>query len=596
MQTLARALFLCSIVTTSCHFDKESLNDESPILNDSPMTTESLVLFEEAAEAHGLVFTHVNGMNGTHYFSEMMGPGCAFLDYDNDGDLDVFVVQGHQLGSAALAEVPSGTYHQDDAPKDRLFRNDLRINADGSYELRFTDVTLVSGLNSTGYGMGVAVADMDNDGWVDIYVSNWGPNTMWRNNGDGTWSDCTEESGTKNSGWSTSCGFFDINHDDLVDLYVANYVDYDEISERTCYSASSAPDYCSPANFEPQSDALFLNLGNGRFQDITTLSGIGAKKSPGLGVTAGDFNGDNHTDIYVANDGRENYMWQNLGNNTFKDVALMAGCSVNVNGMTEAGMGAVVEDIDGDGDDDIFVTHLDGETNTLYRNQGQGTFDDVTASYNLSAPSVSFTGFGTGFFDYDNDGYLDFFVANGSVTDNLTLVRKGDPFPIHAINHLFHNQENRKFENVTAVAGAAFEISDASRGVALGDVDNDGDVDILVSNVRGPTRLYLNQVGTLQNWIGFRLVHGMPARDALGSRVTVILANGHTMTRCVRTDGSYCSARDPRVHFGIGKTNAIKSVRIRWPDGMEQILSNPPINGYMTLNKNKEGIPHEKTN
>ena len=528
--------------------------------------------FVEAAARLGLDFTHQSGMTGRFYFSEMMGAGGALLDYDNDGDLDVYLIQGGPLSPDDTSE---------ERPVDRLYRNDLTIAEDGRLQARFVDVTAASGIRSDGYGMGVATGDFDNDGWTDLYVANFGANVLLRNQGDGTFRDVTERTGTGDPGWGVSATFVDYDQDGWLDLYVANYTHYSVSANKTCRSYTGAPDYCSPLAYPPQADRLYRNRGDGGFEAASMTSGIGQLAANSLGVVAADLDRNGRIDLYVANDQMPNWMWLNNGDGTFTEAALLAGTAVNAEGRSEAGMGVGAGDFDGDGDEDLIVTHINRETNTLYRNDEPGFFEDHSTMSGAGPPSFEYTGFGTAWLDYDNDGWLDLAAANGAVKRLEPLVRRGDPHPLHQPNQLFRNLGSGRMEDVTATAGPAFELSEVSRGLAVGDVDNDGDTDLLITNNDGPVRLLVNQASTA-GWLGLILRQGDAGRHLLDSRVGVRTSAGNTLHRWVRTGGSYASARDPRVIAGLGATRP-ERVEARWPAGGRTAWLAPPANRYLTL-------------
>ncbi len=542
-------------------------------------------LFTDRAVEVGLDFIHFNGMSGEFYFSEVVGSGGAFFDYDGDGDLDVYLVQGHMLGPgktvADAVSPPVGEL------RDRLFRNDLVPGG----RLRFTEVTEESGIRARGYGMGVVTGDYDNDGWMDLYLTNFGANQLWRNRGPGddgqvTFEDVTEEAGVGELRWSIPATFVDYDRDGWLDLFVGNYVEFTIAAHRPCFTMAGAPDYCGPHAYKAESDRLFRNLGRGdggkvRFEDVTSRSGVLGDYGSGLGVTAADFDADGWPDLYVGNDGMPNQMWTNLGDGRFRNDALLAGTGVNDMGKAEASMGVTVADFDADGDEDIFVTHLIRETNTLYLNDGSGMFEDYGGDVGLGAPSWAYTGFGTVWFDYDNDGWLDLLIANGEVKVIPELEARGDPHPLHQPNQLFRNLGRTdgqkgddgvvRFEEVTAAAGPALVISEVSRGVAVGDIDNDGDGDILLVNNNGPARLLINEAGQDSQWVGLRLVgtESNP-RDMLGARAGVFRAGRPTLWRRVTTGGSFLSASDPRLIFGLGDAPTIERVVVEWPDGAKE--------------------------
>jgi hypothetical protein len=528
---------------------------------------QSQAIFDEVAAQTGLNFQHYNGMTGKFFLPEIMGAGAALFDYDNDGDLDVFLVQGATLEPGSKSDTSGG----------RLFRNDLEKR-----KLRFTDVTEKSRIRATGYGMGVAVGDINNDGWPDLYLTNLGSNQMYLNRGDGTFDDVTKNTATDDPRWSTAASFVDYDQDGWLDLMVVNYADFSVTNSPNCYAPTSARDYCTPRVFRAPGNRLFHNRRDGRFEDVTVAAGVDKEFGHGLGIVAADFDDDGWIDIYVANDGDQNQLWMNQKNGTFKNEALLAGAAVNRDGKTEAGMGVDASDFDRSGTDDIFVTHLMEETNTLFTNVGAAVFEDRTREAGLGMPGRRFTGFGTSFFDYDNDGWLDLLVVNGAVQLLPELIRKGDPFPLGQPNQLFRNTGNGRFVEIVEQAGESFQLLEVSRGAAFGDVDNDGDTDVLVTNNNGPVRLLLNQLGSRNHWLGLRIV-GKNGRDMLGTQVDVIVKKNQALRRRVRTDGSYLSANDPRVLVGLGSTTQVEAVRVRWPDGSVSELKAPPVNRYTTI-------------
>ena len=548
--------------------------------------------FTDQAEAVGIDFVHVNGMSGELYISELMGPGAAMFDVDNDGDLDVYLVQGQMLG-------PGKTLDEAVLPRsarpltDRLYRNDLDVRADGTRTLRFMDVTEASGLDVRSYGMGVAAGDIDNDGWVDLYRTSLGPNQLFRNNGDGTFTDVSARTGTGDSRWSVSASFVDIDRDGWLDLYVGNYLDHRlDLPQPECVIGTGERDYCGPKVYTPVPDQLYHNRGDGTFVDVTAEAQVAGEYGPALGVVAADVNGDGWADIYVANDSEPNQLWINQQDGSFTNGALLAGVAFNADGRTEGSMGVDAGDVDADGDDDLFMTHLTTETNTLYINDGSGLFQDGTARAGLGAPSVAYTGFGTAWLDVDNDGWLDLLVVNGAVqaTDQRFAIRTldvdlqpGESLPLHQPNQLFRNRGTGRFEEVTGRAGAAFELSEVSRGAAFGDVDNDGDQDVLVTNNNGRARLLINNVGHHNRWIGLRLVGGPGPRDMLGARVGVFRDVGPTLWRRARADGSYASANDPRVLVGLGEAATVPRVRVIWPSGREEEWTDIAVDRWLTL-------------
>jgi enediyne biosynthesis protein E4 len=521
----------------------------------------------------GVDVTHVNGATGELLLPEVIGSGGALFDADNDGDLDLFVVQGGPLPGAAAAA---------GAPTSRLFRNDL---ARGATALRFTDVTSRSGLGVAGYGMGATAGDYDNDGWNDLYVTALGSNRLFHNNGDGTFADRTATSRTDDPRWSTGAAFFDYDADGWLDLFVVNYVDFNRGMKRECFSAASARDYCNPSVYSPASDRLFHNNRDGTFADVTARSGVAGSPGRGLGVLAADVDGDGWTDVYVANDGDPNQLWMNQrGNGTFKDDAVLAGVALNRTGQAQGSMGVDLGDVDGDGDEDLVVTNLDNEGNTFYRGQGRGLFEDRTVEAGLF--KLGSTGFGARWVDYDNDGWLDLAVANGAVRHLARQVAAGDPYPLKQRNQLFHNERGRRFVEVTERAGAAFAPLRVSRGLASGDLDNDGAIDLVVFNNSGPLRVLMNGAARGRHWLGVRAVNGQ-GRDALGAVVDVV-RGGRLLRRRVHVDGSYAVASDPRLVFGLGDDAAAATVRVQWGGGKVEQFDGLAVDRYWVLEAGKK--------
>ncbi len=540
------------------------------------------IRFSDRTREVGIGFEHFNGMSGEFYFSEMMGPGVALFDMDDDGDLDAYFVQGQMLGAGRTLDDALTPPAPDLPLTDRLYRNDLDVRPDGSRTLRFTDVTAGSGLDVRSYGMGVAAGDFDNDGRVDLYRTRIGANQLFRNNGDGTFADVTGRSGTGDEAWGVSASFVDFDGDGWLDLYVGNYVDYDLKNETPCFRVTGERDYCAPKSYPPAPDVLYRNNGDGTFADVTAAAGVGRRYGPALGVLTADFDADGWMDVYVANDGEPNQLWINRRDGTFEDRALLAGVAVDFVGDAEASMGVDVGDFDADGDDDLFMTHVSAETNTLYVNGGDGFFEDRSAMTGVGAPSLPYTGFGTAWVDFDNDGWLDLLAVNGDVQAVESLVLAGDPFPLHQRNQVFRNRGGEGFDDVTAGAGPAFDLSEVGRGAAFGDVDNDGDVDVLVANNNGPARLLINDAGGRNRWVGLRLL-GRHGRDAFGARVGVSRESGPVLWRRARADGSYASANDPRVVVGLGEADAVTRVRVEWPGGGVEDWSEVPVGGWTTL-------------
>jgi hypothetical protein len=552
--------------------------------------------FVEVSAQTGLNFTHVNGASGRFYYPEILGPGVALFDYDNDGDLDVYLVQGGRLGRDHSAQ--GGDAASDQAPGGRLFRNDLATGPDGRPQLRFADVTRESRILATGYGLGVAAGDVDNDGWVDLLLTNFGANQLWRNQGDGTFVAAAGAGFGDDERFSVSAAFVDYDRDGWLDLYVANNVDYTMANETTCPNPAGRRDYCPPQIYGGRPDQLYRNQRNGTFADVSAKVLIGGRFGPALGVSTADFNGDGWIDIFVANDGEDNLLWLNQRDGTFRETALVAGVAVTAEGKAEASMGVDAGDWDNDGDEDLIITELTGEGSNLYVNDGAAKFRDAGAASGLSALSLPYTGWGTAWFDYDNDGWLDTFAANGTIVANENGA--GEPFPYAQRRVLLRNSGSGRFEHVTEKAGKAFQQPESGRGAAFGDVDNDGDVDILVGNAAGPVRLLLNQIGSRRHWVGLRLVgHEGTRHDMLGARVAVLVGRPsqgrldggperpalqeRALWRRARADGSYGSANDPRVLVGLDDSTTPVRVRVLWPSGEQEEWTDVPIDRYTTL-------------
>ncbi|HXE74571.1 MAG TPA: CRTAC1 family protein [Candidatus Xenobia bacterium] len=511
------------------------------------------VTFVNAAALAGLRWTHYNGASPEKYVLETMGSGAAFLDYNNDGWLDIYLVNG--------GGVPG---HPPAAPvRNALYRN----RGDGT----FVEATAAAGVGGNGhYGMAVAAGDYDNDGWTDLYVTAFGRNVLYRNRGDGTFEDATERAGVAGSGWSSSAAWLDYDRDGRLDLFVARYVDYAFERNVICGDpARGIRAYCHPDIYDGVTSLLYHNNGDGTFSDASKSSGIASQIGKGLGVVAADFDGDGWIDLYVANDSVRNFLFRNQGKGTFKEIGIASGVALDEGGRPQAGMGTAAGDYDGDGRLDIIVTNLDREYNALYRNAG-AFFADMSFPTGFAPPSIPLVGWGTEFFDFDNDGDLDILVANGHVIDNIEKFRAGQTYPQAKL--LFENLGDR-FREVAARHGAALAKPEVSRGAAFGDYDNDGDVDVLVLNLGGAPSLLRNDGGNRNNWLSLALEGTKSPRQAVGALVRVQVG-ARTLTRYVAGGGSYLSASDTRVHLGLGRAARAERIEIRWPSGASEVLEN----------------------
>jgi hypothetical protein len=532
--------------------------------------------FADVTESAGLDFEYVNGAEGRFWFPEIMGGGAALLDYDGDGRMDVYLVQG-------------GRFEPDLGPGDRRLGDRLYRNVtEPGGPIRLVDVTEASGIDARGYAQGVAVADYDGDGDPDLYVLNVGDNQLWRNEGNGRFTEVIAEAGGNDPRWSVSASFADVTGDGHLDLIVVNYVEWSFASHRNCRAAgSSRLDYCSPSAYPPAADSLFINNGDGTFRDVSGPVGLLRDPQPGLGVVAADFNRDGRMDLYVANDGEPNHYWLNQGTEggvpTFLEDAFLAGNAVNGGGSAEASMGVDAGDFDNDGAIDLFLTHLIRETNTLYRNDGTGWFTDVTAQRGLGAPSLPRTGFGTAFADLDRDGGLDLYVANGAVVLESDLAEAGDPWPYHQTDQLFVLRDGN-YVDLSASAGAALELSMTGRGAAFGDLDNDGRIDIVVANNRGAPQLLHNVTPASNHWVGAELQEPGGRAALLPARIERLGPDGAVLaTVRARTDGSYASANDPRAVFGLGSDDSTVTLRVHWADGSRERFASLDVDLYHVL-------------
>ena len=530
---------------------------------------EDPVRFSNIAPEAGIHFRHENGASADKYLPEIMGGGALIFDYDNDGWADIFFVNG---GSFVAQTAPAGH---------RLYRNE----ADGT----FTDVTASSGIGPSGFGMGACAADYDNDGWTDLYVTSFGANQLYRNTGAGGFRNVTDRVGTGSGVWSTSCAFGDIDNDGDVDLYVANYVNFAADENISC-GFGNVRSYCHPNVYASLADVLYRNDGDGSFTDVTREAGVYRTDGNGLGVVFGDYDSDGWTDIYVANDAVPNFLFHNTGAGRFEEVGFWAGVAVGLSAKPLAGMGTDMGDVTGDGLPEIFVTNLDLETHSLYENLGDGLFADVTLPSGVGEATLPFVGFGAAFLDYDNDMDLDLAVANGDVEDNV--VRLSDTKTFEQLNLLLENDGAGKFRDAGAVSGPGFATKKPSRALAVGDLDNDGDLDILISNVGATPDLLRNDGGNRANALLVRTVGTTSNRDGIGARLRLSVGS-KVLVREVRAGSSYLSQNDLRVHFGLGTETLAQRLEILWPGGTIDVLENIEANQILEVRQG-EGIIERK--
>jgi len=511
--------------------------------------SQSAVQFRDIARSAGITFTHDNAATSEKFLIETMGSGCGWIDYDQDGLLDLYLV------NSAATQV----YKPPHPLRSALYHN----NGDGT----FTDITGRAGVGAEGlFGMGVAVGNYDNDGFPDLFVLGYGRCILYHNNGDGTFTDVTLHARVENAGrWASSAAWFDYDNDGRLDLVIANYVDWSP--ERNFYCGDRGPglrSYCHPDDFNGQPPTLYHNNGDGTFADVSKSSGLGLKAGNGLGVVTFDYDNDGWQDIFIANDHMPNFLFHNNRNGTFTEIGYLAGVAVSADGQFEAGMGTDAADMTGSGRMDLIVTHLDMQLARFYQNLGNGSFDDATLRSKLSYATFHMSGFGTRFFDYDNDGHRDLFMANGHVLDNIQHYHSEVAYAEPKL--MFHNNGRGVFENVSDQMGPDFLLPRVSRGAAIGDFDNDGHLDILVSNNGQVPQLLRNDGHNANHWLEILLIGTKSNRDGVGSRVK--LSAGDLVLYDQRKGGmSYQSAQDPRLHFGLGQHTKVDSIEIVWPSG-----------------------------
>jgi hypothetical protein len=530
-------------------------------------SSDSPILFENTIDASKIDFVLNNSVSPQRYSIETMTGGVAVFDYNNDGLLDIFFTNGAEIPS--LQKSNRGFYN-------RLYRN----NGDGT----FTDVTEKAGLAGSGYSMGVAAGDYDNDGFVDLFVAGFNRNQLFHNNGDGTFTDVTEKAGVsgiipgQGKPWSVTAGWIDYNNDGWLDLFVVNYLDYSIPTAHRCQT-DNIVDYCSPNGYRGTPNILYRNNGDGTFTDVSQRSHISQYVGKGMGVAFADYDGDGFTDIFVSNDTFSNFLLRNNGDGTFTDVALETGVAYNENGKTVAGMGADFRDIDNDGRPDIFHAAMFGDSFPFYRNLGNGQFEDVTDKTGIAAMTNRLTAWATGIFDFDNDGNKDIFVAGSAILDNSMEVNH-KPYPLP--NGLYRNLGNMAFKDASTQAGASFFAPAAHRGAAFGDLNNDGEIDIVVTVLNGKPQLLMNRSPNHNHWIILNLVGVADNRDGLGTKVKITTANGVQFNQATTAVG-YNSSSDKRVYFGLGNATVVDLIELAWPTGVKQKLQSVKADQILTI-------------
>ncbi|HEX8888367.1 MAG TPA: CRTAC1 family protein [Pyrinomonadaceae bacterium] len=533
----------------------------------------SPVTFTDISAQTKIDFKQAASPTSQKYLLESMGGGVALFDYDNDGRLDIYFTNGAQL------EDPMPKDASPDKRDPKYWNRLYHQKPDGTFE----DVTVRAGVRGEGYSMGAAAADYDADGFVDLYVTGYGANILYRNNGDGTFTDVTKKLGVAGGGWSTSAGWFDYDNDGRLDLFVARYADWD-FEKGSLYCGDLRPGYrayCHPDNFKGMSNLLYHQKQDGTFEDVSVTSKIADPNGKGLGVAFADFDNDGWTDIIVANDSVRQQLYRNRGDGTFEDVALIAGVGYNENGKTFAGMGVDARDYDDDGLPDIFITALSNESYPLYRNNGDGSFNYTTNTTSVGQITLLYSGWGAKFFDADNDGWQDIFVAQSHVLDTI---EKTSAYLKYKQTPLLMRNTGKGFVNVSATAGQAFTQAIAARGAAFGDLNNDGQTDIVIGTIEGAPHILRND-GTRNHWLGISLTGAKGNRNGLGARLTLTDGNGRQQVLEATSAGSYLSSSDARIIFGLGNVASVKAIEVRWPGGRTQRVMNPAIDRYISINE-----------
>jgi hypothetical protein len=523
--------------------------------------------FTDVTAAAGIHFKHNSGAAGKHYLPETVGSGCAFLDYDNDGFQDILLINSMSWPGAKSAK-PSypALYHN---------------NHDGT----FTDVTKEAGLAVEMYGLGCAVGDYDNDGLPDIYITCLGPNHLFHNLGNGKFADVTQKAGVGDRGFSTSAVWFDYDNDGKLDLFVCNYVDWAIDKDLYCTLDGKNKSYCTPESYKGQSPTLYHNRGDGTFEDVTKKAGLYDPACKSLGVALLDFDGDGKIDLFVSNDTQPNKLYKNNGNGTFTDVAVSAGVAFSEAGTARAGMGVDAADYDGSGRQSLIIGNFSNEMMALYHNEGTGLFIDEGPTSTIGKATLLTLTFGCFFFDYDLDGLLDIVAIDGHVADDINSVQPKVTYAEPP--HLFRNLGQKKFDEITSKVGSAFSRPIVGRGAAYADIDNDGDLDLLITTNNGPAYLFRNDGGNQNNFLRVKAIGTASNRDAIGARVSVKLAGGAELHNMVRGGSSYCSQSELPLTFGLGKSDKVSRVEIAWPSGRKDTVSDVVANQLITIQEGK---------
>ena len=531
-----------------------------PLLTQPASSQTDEIGFTDVTTELGIEFQHANGERGQKYFIEPIGSGVALFDFDNDNDVDIYFVNGSDLSGIVSPTLPTN----------RLYRNDGDT---------FTDVTTQAAVGDTGYGLGCCVGDYNNDGFTDLYVTNYDANVLYHNNGDGTFTDVAEHAGVDSRQFSSGCAFVDIDADGDLDLYVVNYVQFNPDTNPVC-TRQGIQTYCTPEALLGVPDVLYLNNGDGTFRDVSEQAGINEARGKGLGVVCGDVDNDGDVDIFVANDTTPNLLYRNNPNGVeMTEDALFSGVALSEEGRAYSGMGTNLGDFDNDGYLDIVITNFQDQTNSLYHNAQSGFFTETSFAKGIGEKSLPYLAWGVDFVDFNNDGWLDLFIANGHLDDNIAEIDPIGTYP--QPNQLFLNNRGINFGERNDIAIALPKVS---RGAAFGDIDNDGDIDIVVSNLKDSPTVLRNDGGNAGQWLGVKLIGTHCNRDAIGARVTVVTGD-LTQIREVKSGSGYLSQNDLRLHFGLGAAMSVDTLTVRWTCGKVQTLKDVKTNQMLVISE-----------